>query len=105
MNLPNANRVELPPRMRATLEEYRKRVWIVKIAEGLLAAVFGLVISYLVVLVLDRFWDTSAMLRGLSRFNSAMFGWSSFMPRYLEAAELECHDRAKPGQVCVTEIE
>ena len=67
MNLQTSstNRVELPPRMRTTLEEFRRRVWIIKIAEGLLAAVFGLVVSYLLVLVLDRFWDTSALLRGV----------------------------------------
>jgi len=55
--------IMLPPRMRAALEQYRKRVWAIKLAEGVLAAIFGLVISYLVVFCLDRLFDTPAPLR------------------------------------------
>lgn len=55
----------LPPRMKAALEQYRNRVWRIKIAEGFLAAIFGLVVSYLLVFGLDRLFDTPAMLRGL----------------------------------------
>ena len=57
--------MELPPRMRLQLETFRRHVWTIKLAEGVLAAAFGLLFSYLVVFVLDRFWDTSAGLRGL----------------------------------------
>ena len=57
--------IGLPPRMKAALEQYQKQVWMVKIAEGLLAGIFGLVISYLLVFCLDRFFDTPAILRGL----------------------------------------
>ena len=56
---------ELPPNLKAKLEQFRRAVWVVKIAEGLLAAVFGLVISYLVVFGLDRFWETPQVLRAL----------------------------------------
>ena len=50
--------------MKDALERYRKRVWVVKIAEGALAALFGLVLSYLLVFALDRVFDTPALLRG-----------------------------------------
>ena len=55
--------ISLPPRLTSTLESYRQRVWIIKIAEGFLAGVFGLLISYLVVFCLDRLVDTSASFR------------------------------------------
>ena len=57
--------IGLPPRMKTALEQYRRHVWKVKIAEGFLAGIFGLVISYLLVFGLDRFFDTPAVLRGL----------------------------------------
>ena len=57
------HQLELPPGTRAKLEQFRRRVWIVKIAEGLLAAIFGLAISYLLVFALDRVWDTPAWMR------------------------------------------
>ena len=59
------DRVSLPPRMTEALKQYQKRVWGIKLAEGALAAIFGLVISYLVVFGLDRLVDTSAPLRAL----------------------------------------
>ena len=55
--------ITLPPRMKATLEQYRNRVWAVKLAEGALAAIFGLVASYLAVFSLDRLVDTPAIVR------------------------------------------
>ena len=58
------DQVSLPSRMTDTLKQYRKRVWAVKLAEGTLAAIFGIVISYFVVFGLDRLVDTPALLRG-----------------------------------------
>ena len=55
--------VSLPPRMTDALKQYRKRVWGIKLAEGALAAIFGLLTSYLVVFGLDRLVDTPAPLR------------------------------------------
>ncbi len=55
--------LELPDGTRRKLDEFRSRVRVVKVAEGALAALFGLVVSYLVVFVLDRFWDTPAIVR------------------------------------------
>ena len=59
------DQVSLPPRMTDALKQYRKRVWGIKLAEGVLAAIFGLAISYLIVFGLDRLVDTPAPLRGV----------------------------------------
>ena len=69
----------LPPRMKAALEQYQKRVWIIKLAEGILAAIFGLMISYLVVFGLDRVFDTPTLLRVLILI-AGMVGMVLFLP-------------------------
>lgn len=56
-------RIELPERTRSRLESFRRRLWLVKIAEGLLAGLFGLMTSYTLVFVLDRFGETPATVR------------------------------------------
>ena len=71
--------VNLPPRMKAALEQYQKRVWIIKLAEGTLAAIFGLMISYLVVFGLDRVFDTPMLLRVLILL-TGMVGMVLFLP-------------------------
>ncbi len=53
----------LPPILETKLADFRRRVWIVKLAEGALGAVFGIALSYLVVFGLDRFMETPAGLR------------------------------------------
>jgi hypothetical protein len=55
--------LRLPESTRERLQQFQKHVRLVKIAEGILAGLFGLVLSYLVVFVLDRFVDTSAIVR------------------------------------------
>lgn len=55
----------LPPILESKLADFRKRVWVVKLAEGLLAAAFGLALSYVSVFVLDRFFETPAWVRGM----------------------------------------
>lgn len=55
--------IDLPVGMRLKLEAFRRRVWAIKLAEGLLAAAFGLLVSYLIVFASDRVWDTPAWLR------------------------------------------
>lgn len=54
----------LPPLLADRLADFRRRVWIVKGAEGVLAGLFGLLLSYLLVFVIDRFFDPPAALRG-----------------------------------------
>jgi hypothetical protein len=53
----------LPQVLETKLAEFRRRVWIVKLAEGVLAALFGIALSYLLVFVLDRFMETPPWLR------------------------------------------
>ena len=57
--------LNLPLGLRSRLEEFRRRLWYVKILEGVLAAAFGLLLSYLVVFGLDRAFDTPGWLRVL----------------------------------------
>ena len=49
--------LQIPARMRSKLEKYQRRIWMIKLAEGLCAAAFGLLLSYLVVFGLDRVYD------------------------------------------------
>jgi len=56
-------RNELPPVLEEKLADFRKRVWILKLTEGLLAAAFGLALSYVTVFVLDRLIETPPWLR------------------------------------------
>jgi len=60
---PSSHDLPLPPRLQEKLEHFRERLWSVKIAEGALAGVVGLGISYLLVFGLDRFYDTPLWLR------------------------------------------
>lgn len=53
----------LPPALEIKLADFRRRVWVVKLAEGLLAAVFGIALSYLLVFALDRFFETPGWIR------------------------------------------
>jgi hypothetical protein len=53
----------LPPDLEGKLSDFRRRVRVIKLAEGVLAALFGLAVSYLAVFVLDRFCETPAWLR------------------------------------------
>jgi len=57
------DRLELPPGIQSKLEAFRKRLWAVKLAEAVLAGICGLVLSYLLVFILDRFWETPTWLR------------------------------------------
>ncbi len=53
----------LPSILETKLAEFRRRVWVVKLAEGALAALCGILLSYLFVFVLDRFIETPGWLR------------------------------------------
>lgn len=57
--------LELPQVLSNKLAHFRRRVWLIKLAEGVFASLFGLALSYLIVLGLDRVIDTSAGLRTL----------------------------------------
>ena len=53
----------LPAILETKLSDFRRRVWVVKLAEGLLAALFGIALSYLLVFILDRFFETPSSIR------------------------------------------
>ena len=53
----------IPEGLRNQLEEFRKRLWQVKIAEAVLAGFFGLLFSFLLVFGLDRFIETPTTVR------------------------------------------
>ncbi len=66
---------KLPSILENKLAHFRRRVWVVKLAEGLLAALFGLAISYLLVFGLDRLIETPGWLRlGLLIAGAATLG-------------------------------
>jgi hypothetical protein len=64
-NEPNTEMNALPPLLAAKLADFRRRVWVVKGIEGVLAGLFGLLVSFVVVFGLDRLIDTPGWLRGL----------------------------------------
>ena len=57
--------INLPSRTKAALEQYQKQVWAIKLAEGVLAAIFGILVSYIIVFCSDRIFDTPTLLRVL----------------------------------------
>lgn len=68
-------KTELPVILEAKLADFRKRVWIVKLTEGLLAAAFGIVLSYVLVFALDRVMETPVWVRaGLLIAGAAVLG-------------------------------
>jgi len=56
----NAN---LPPILETKLADFRRHVWVVKLSEAVLAALFGIALSYLLVFALDRVFETPGWLR------------------------------------------
>lgn len=65
-------KTELPPILESKLADFRKRVWVVKLTEGLLAAAFGIVLSYVLVFALDRVMETPAWLRASLLISGAL---------------------------------
>ena len=57
--------LQLPRQMQEKLKNFQRKVWLIKICEGLLAAVFGLLVSWLAIFAIDRFLDTPALLRAV----------------------------------------
>ena len=53
----------LPESLKRQLTSFRGRLWRVKVAEAVLAGLFGLLFSYLLVFGLDRLWDTPPLVR------------------------------------------
>ncbi len=55
--------LELPRGISDKLSGFRRRVWTIKLTEGVLVAAFALLLSYLFVFASDRLWDTPVGLR------------------------------------------
>jgi hypothetical protein len=53
----------LPPILESKLADFRRRVWVVKVLEGILAGLVGLLGSWLVLFVLDRLIETPPWMR------------------------------------------
>ena len=60
-----SEKLSIPPVLQEKLEEFRSRLWAVKIGEGALAGIAGLILSFLVVFCIDRFIGTPIWLRVL----------------------------------------
>jgi hypothetical protein len=55
--------LQLPETLQDQLHAFRKRVWSIKMIEAVAGAVFGVVVAYLLLFVLDRVWDTPLWAR------------------------------------------
>lgn len=75
--------IQLPDTTRKRLDEFRKQVRKIKLAEGILAGLFGLAVSYNAVFIIDRFVDTSSLARIAILIVGAL-GFGLFFP-------LKCH--------------
>ena len=53
----------MPALLHERLAEFRRRLWFLKVMEAVAAGLVGLLISFLLVLVLDRVWSTPGWLR------------------------------------------
>ncbi len=70
---PPPERLQLPETLRDQLFDYRRRVWSIKMIEAVAAAIFGLLVAFLLMFLIDRVWDTPASIR-LLLFVSAWVG-------------------------------
>jgi len=75
------SKLQLPGSLESQLLEFRRRVWTIKSIEAACGAVFGVVLGYLAVYVLDRLVDTPAAAR-LAIFCTALIG-CAIAPLYL----------------------
>ncbi len=67
----NSN-LEIPESLKAKLLVFRRRVWMLKMVEALAGATIGILFGFLFTYLLDRFFDTSPLIRGLILFSSAI---------------------------------
>ena len=60
-----SERLQIPETLRRQLADFRRRVWTVKTIEAGCSAAFGIVVAFLAMFALDRFWDTPGWPRFL----------------------------------------
>jgi hypothetical protein len=75
---PPPDRLQLPPSLRHQILEFRLRVWSVKLAEAVCAALFGLIAASLSLFLTDRVWETPSWVRSVL-FAAAWIG-SALLP-------------------------
>lgn len=73
--------LSLPASLEQQLRSFRRRVWIIKMAEAAGVAVFAVIVAFLCVFVLDRLWDTPRWLR-FCVWTAALCG-CAIVPYYL----------------------
>ena len=71
--------IELPSGIRLKLEDFRKQVRRIKLAEGIAGAIVGLGLSYLLLFGLDRIFETPVLVR-CSLLSAGMVGLGLFLP-------------------------
>ena len=64
--------LEIPDSLREKLLAFRRRVWTLKMWEAFAAATIGVLLGFLLTYLLDRLFDTSALIRGLILCGSAV---------------------------------
>ena len=79
----SAQEVRLPETTQSKLNEFQQQVRRVKVAEGIFAGLFGLLLSWTVVFGIDRFVDTLALVRAIILAAGAS-GFGLFFP-------MKCH--------------
>ena len=73
------NRIHLPSGIRGRLHQFQRRVHVIKMAEGVFAAIFGLALSYCILFVLDRIWNTPSTARWFILLSGSL-GFGVFLP-------------------------
>jgi len=77
----SVNQIEVPESLQKQLHEFQQRLWKIKSAEAICGALFGLLVGFLLVFALDRFYDTP-MLARLAIFVIAIAG-CAYAPVFL----------------------
>ncbi|MDG1070473.1 MAG: hypothetical protein P8P32_02600, partial [Akkermansiaceae bacterium] len=60
---PTAPQAPIPEELQKQLAEFQRRLWRVKVTEAVLAGIFGLIISFLVVFLLERIFPIPPLAR------------------------------------------
>ena len=72
MQVNRNSKLEIPASLRDKLLAFRRRVWLLKMVEAIAGAVIGVLLGFLLTYVLDRFFDTSALMRGFILLGSTI---------------------------------
>ena len=78
----NSYQVDLPPELQKQLEEFRAKLWRIKLTEAILSGVIGWIVTALILFGLDRIWDTPPAVR-LILFLVGMSVFAVFAPIWI----------------------